>query len=476
MLEIKKNLTGQATVLQRIIQDKLEWLEKKQQHLPLQHLQAEVTKSDRCFYTALAENSDKGPAFILECKKASPSKGTIRVDFDIEAIAEVYKNYATVISVLTDEKYFQGNFNFIQQVRKIAQQPILCKDFILSEYQIYLARYYQADAVLLMLSVLDDKHYLRLAELAHSLSMGVLTEVSNQAELDRAIKLNAKVIGINNRNLHDLTTDLTRTPPLASQIPTDRIIISESGIYTHQQVRYLQPYVHGFLVGSSLMVEQDLALAVRKLIFGENKVCGLTLPQNAIDAYQVGAVYGGLIFAEKSPRKLNLSQAQEIVAAAPLQYVGVFQNQTVDEISYLAARLPLVAVQLHGEEDQAFVDQLRLVLNDTCQIWKAVSVNVETVEDFEMLQWQYWQVDRYVFDSQVGSNQGGTGQQFDWVRLPQQDRAKIMLAGGLKLENIRQAVAQNCLGLDINSGAEQAVGIKDPIKLKAIFTQILTRQ
>lgn len=471
---LSQHLAEQATVLQQIVQDKMQWLEQQQQRLPLAMFQAEIKATDRSFYRALAENSQTRPAFILECKKASPSKGLIRADFDPQKIAQVYKKYATAISVLTDEKYFQGDFAFIAQVREIAPQPVLCKDFILSEYQIYLARYHQADAILLMLSVLDDALYRTLAQLAHSLGMGVLTEVSTQCELERAIQLDAKVIGINNRNLHDLTTDLNRTPPLATQLPADRIIISESGIYTHQQVRQLQTYVNGFLVGSSLMAEQDLEFAVRKLIFGQNKVCGLTNPQNAIESYQVGAVFGGLIFAEKSPRKVSLRQAQEIVTAAPLQYVGVFQNQPIDYISQLATQLSLFAVQLHGDETQSFISQLRQRLPPKCQIWKAISLKTETTQCLS--QWQLLQVDRYVFDSQVGQAQGGTGQVFDWSLLPEIEKTQIMLAGGLKPENIQQAVSQGCLGLDINSGAERAVGIKDRAKLTIMFNQILTRK
>lgn len=188
--------------------------------------------------------------YILECKKASPSKGLIRSNFDLAEIADVYKHYASAISVLTDEKYFQGHFADIAQVRQRVTQPILCKDFILSEYQVYLARYAQADAILLMLSVLNDEGYTQLATLAHQLGMGVLTETSNEAEFARALALKAKVIGVNNRNLHDLSVDIQRvaqiTQHYADQIPPGTKIISESGIYQHQQIRDLRPVADGF--------------------------------------------------------------------------------------------------------------------------------------------------------------------------------------------------------------------------------------
>ena len=175
---------------------------------------------------------------------------------------------------------------------------------MISEYQVYLARYYQADAILLMLSVVNDETYRVLADLAHSLGMGVLTETSNEAEFERALALGAKIIGVNNRNLHDLTVDLNRvvelTQKYADRIPADAHIISESGIYNHSQIRDLQKVAHGFLIGSSLMGSADLNNAVREVIFGENKVCGLTRTQDVKEVYANGALYGGLIFVEHS--------------------------------------------------------------------------------------------------------------------------------------------------------------------------------
>ena len=256
-----------ATVLQKIVLDKAQWVKAKETEFPLSQFKQNVQKSDRSFYSALAKGTHQKPAYILECKKASPSKGLIRAEFNLEDIANVYKHYASAVSVLTDEKYFQGNFEFLPLVRAIVSQPVLCKDFMISEYQVYLARYYQADAILLMLSVVNDETYRVLADLAHSLGMGVLTETSNEEEFERALALGAKIIGVNNRNLHDLTVDLNRvvelTEKYADRIPTDVRIISESGIYNHKQIRQLQKVAHGFLIGSSLMGNQDLNNAVR---------------------------------------------------------------------------------------------------------------------------------------------------------------------------------------------------------------------
>lgn len=204
------------TILGKIVAAKQEWVAARKESQPLASFQDALTPSDRDFEGDLRQGSTR---FILECKKASPSKGLIRNDFSPEAIADIYGHYATAISVLTDEKFFQGDFAFLPRVRGRVQQPVLCKDFMIDPYQVYLARHYQADAILLMLSVLTDEGYRALFKVAKELGLGVLTEVSNEEELTRAIDLGAPVIGINNRDLRDLSVDLARTRQLAARIP-----------------------------------------------------------------------------------------------------------------------------------------------------------------------------------------------------------------------------------------------------------------
>ncbi|QTF08340.1 bifunctional indole-3-glycerol-phosphate synthase TrpC/phosphoribosylanthranilate isomerase TrpF [Brenneria izadpanahii] len=451
----------QETILNKIVRDKALWVEARQKKQPLSTFQHEVVPSQRDFYQALSQNK---PAFILECKKASPSKGLIRDDFDPAKIARIYKDYASAISVLTDEKYFQGDFAFLPQVSAEVHQPVLCKDFIISEYQIYLARYYQADAILLMLSVLDDQQYRQLSALAHSLKLGVLTEASNEDELQRAIKLEARVVGINNRNLRDLSVDLDRTRQLAPRLPAGVTVICESGIHSHAQIRELSRFADGFLIGSSLMSESDLAQAVRRVILGENKVCGLTRPEDAQAAYQAGAVYGGLIFVESSPRHISLEQAQRLIQSAPLRYVGVFRDAPIERIVALAGELQLAAVQLHGDEDQHAISLLREHLPATCQIWKALSIRGACPER------NLRHVDRYVLDNA----QGGSGQTFDWSILKGQTLDNVLLAGGLNVDNCAQAAQLGCAGLDFNSGVESQPGKKDANKIAAVFQTLRT--
>ncbi|WP_313047875.1 bifunctional indole-3-glycerol-phosphate synthase TrpC/phosphoribosylanthranilate isomerase TrpF [Atlantibacter subterraneus] len=444
------------TVLAKIVADKAIWVEARKAQQPLTSFQNEIVPSQRHFYEALR---GARTVFILECKKASPSKGVIRDDFDPARIAGVYKHHASAISVLTDEKYFQGSFDFLPIVSQIAPQPVLCKDFIIDAYQIYLARYYQADACLLMLSVLDDEQYRQLAAVAHSLNMGVLTEVSNEEELERAIALEAKVVGINNRDLRDLSIDLNRTRQLAPRLGAGVTVISESGINSYGQVRELSHFANGFLIGSALMGQDDLNAAVRSVLLGENKVCGLTRPEDAKAAYEAGVIFGGLIFAPSSPRYVTPEQARTVSAAAPLRYVGVFRDSAVQDVVNIAEALKLSAVQLHGSEDRAYISALRDALPDEVAIWKALSVaNSLPARDLQF-------VDRYVFDN----GQGGSGQRFDWSLLAGQQLDNVLLAGGLGADNCVDAAKLGCSGLDFNSGVESAPGIKDSNKLAAVF-------
>ncbi|WP_034915131.1 bifunctional indole-3-glycerol-phosphate synthase TrpC/phosphoribosylanthranilate isomerase TrpF [Erwinia sp. 9145] len=446
----------QDTVLAKIVQDKAVWLAARQQAQPLSSFQDEVTPSTRSFYDALAGTRT---VFILECKKASPSKGLIREDFDPATIAGVYKDYASAISVLTDEKYFQGSFDFLPVVSAAVTQPVLCKDFIIDPYQIYLARYHQADAILLMLSVLNDEQYRQLAAVAHSLEMGILTEVISDEELARATALGAKVVGINNRDLRDLSIDLDRTRRLAPKMAHGVTVISESGINSYAQVRELSHFANGFLIGSALMSEDDLAAAVRRVMLGDNKVCGLTRPEDARSALDAGAIYGGLIFAEGSPRQVDTEKARAVIGGAKLKYVGVFRHNAPGDVVTIATDLKLHAVQLHGQEDRQYVAELRAALPPEIKIWKAFSID----DALPARDWPH--VDRYVFDN----GQGGSGRRFDWALLQGQRLDNVLLAGGLAADNCVEAARLGCAGLDFNSGVESAPGIKDASKIASVF-------
>jgi indole-3-glycerol phosphate synthase/phosphoribosylanthranilate isomerase len=418
-----------------------------------------------------------GLRFILECKKASPSEGLLRPDFDARMIAEAYHGFADAVSVLTDTPYFQGSFADLETIRAVLSQPILCKDFVVDPYQVLEARVHGADAVLLMLSVLDDAIYRRCADVAQALSMDVLTEVHDEEALNRALALDARIIGINNRDLKTMKVNLSTTRHLAPKIPRDRVIVSESGIKSRADIDEMSHFVDAFLVGSRLMKEERLDSAVRALIFGRVKICGLTSVEAARAAYEAGASWGGLIFVPGSPRCVsdNASETKvsEIAAASLLPMVGVFVNEAPERIARRAQELRLAAVQLHGEETPACVRALRGILPAGCEVWKAVRLN-ESVPPVEALLMELG-VDRLLFDTYNASARGGTGGRFDWAvlgQLPESLRSRVIIAGGVAPENVREAHGYNCYAIDVNSGVESAPGQKDPVALRRLFSHL----
>lgn len=459
-----------ANVLEKIVADKRIEVEARKKSLPLDSFQDQLVPSTKSLFTSL---NKPNAGYIFECKKASPSKGLIREDFNLDEILEAYTPHAAGISVLTDEKYFQGKFEYLEYVTARVSQPVLNKDFFVDTYQVYLARHYNADAVLLMLSVLSDDEYTALADVADALSLDILTEVSNEEEMERAIALKANIIGINNRNLRDLSTDLATTErlvPMLSGATHQFVVISESGIYTHDDVLRLAPLCQGFLVGSALMAQKDLKRAVNKLVYGAVKVCGLTSVEQAQTAFKEGAYLGGLIFAEKSPRYVTLPTAQAIVEATDGAFVGVFVDATQTRVVSAASELSLAAVQLHGNEDSSYIAALRQALPDTCQIWKAEGVNGQLPATLNALL-NDSNIDKVLLDCQVGKEKGGTGETFDWSLLNAvEHKDKIILAGGINVQNASDAINAGCAILDVNSGVETAPGEKSQEKLSAFFS------
>jgi indole-3-glycerol phosphate synthase len=262
-------------ILQNIFAHKLQEVKFLKEQLPLADLQHQVSvvSPPRDFLDALRQNTTK-PSLIAEVKKASPSKGVIRSNFDAVEIAQAYeRGGASCLSVLTDEKFFLGSYQNLRSIRKNTAIPLLCKEFIIDPYQIYLARVNGADAVLLIAALLADRTLVDFIQIARHLGMNALVEVHTLAELDRVLALpNVQLIGINNRNLQNFSVDLNTTQDLLSK-RQDRLkelnitVVSESGLHTSADLAFVaEAGAHAVLVGESLVKQTDLKQAVFNLL------------------------------------------------------------------------------------------------------------------------------------------------------------------------------------------------------------------
>ncbi len=260
-----------SDVLARICADKLRHVEAVRATQPLAAVErlAAAAAPPRGFRAALERKAATGAlALIAEIKKASPSKGLIRADFDPPTLARAYRDGgAACLSVLTDAPYFQGDDAYLGAARDAVELPCLRKDFMLDPYQIVESRALGADCVLLIMAALEDAQAAELCRLAHSLGMDVLVEVHDGAELDRALALDADLFGINNRNLKTLKVDIATTEALAPRVGADRLLVAESGLYAHEDLeRMAKAGAKAFLVGESLMRQDDVTAATRQLL------------------------------------------------------------------------------------------------------------------------------------------------------------------------------------------------------------------
>jgi indole-3-glycerol phosphate synthase len=259
-----------SDILQRIVAVKHEEIEAARARLPLAQVRAEAAarRDTRGFEAALRRRVASGMAAVIaEIKKASPSKGVLREDFRPADIARSYSQHgATALSVLTDERFFQGAGAYLEQAREACDLPVLRKDFIVDEYQLYEARATGADCILLIAACLDDARMAALETCALALGMDVLAEVHDGAELERALRLTTRLVGVNNRNLRTFGVSLQTTLDLLAQVPRDRLLVTESGILSRSDVQRMRDAgVHSFLVGEAFMRAPDPGAALAAL-------------------------------------------------------------------------------------------------------------------------------------------------------------------------------------------------------------------
>lgn len=452
--------------------------------------------------------------FICEVKKASPSKGIIAEHFPYLDIAKEYEVAgAAAISVLTEPDFFKGDKKYLQEIASTVKIPVLRKDFIIDEYQIYQAKVWGASAILLICACLDVSTLTKFRELADSLGLSSLVEAHDEKEVQMAIDCGARIIGVNNRNLKDFTVDVQNSVRLRNLVQDDVIFVSESGLETPEDIQVLRDNNIGVaLMGETFMRSPN---KVEKLayLYGPTyytpkvKMCGISKVETIPAIVDAKPDYMGLVFAP-SKRQVTVDQAKTLVEELHKQYadrydtditqcnddtvqagtvgikisenvqifeentnsdtiktVGVFVNETLDNLVTIAKEVNLDAVQLHGDEDEAFIQALKEKTD--VEVWKAVQIR--SAVDAEA--WIDSSADMLLFDAYHKDERGGTGEVFDWSCLDEFERP-FMLAGGLDSTNVARAIRTvRPYGIDISSGIETN-GVKDDEKIKT-FTNIV---
>ena len=434
--------------------------------------------------------------FICEVKKASPSKGIIAEHFLYLDIAKEYEVAgAAAISVLTEPDFFKGDKKYLQEIASTVKIPVLRKDFIIDEYQIYQAKVWGASAILLICACLDMPTLTKFHELADSLGLSSLVEAHDEHEVQMAIDCGARIIGVNNRNLKDFTVDVQNSVRLCNLVQDDVIFVSESGLGTPEDIQVLRDNNIGVaLMGETFMRSPN---KVEKLayLYGPTyytpkvKMCGISKVETIPAVVEAKPDYMGLVFAP-SKRQVTVDQAKTLVEELHKQYasrynsgagqsnddveqsnndeiktVGVFVNETLETLVKIATEVNLDAVQLHGDEDEAFIQSLKERTN--VEVWKAVQIR--SAADAEA--WIDSSADMLLFDAYHKDERGGTGEVFDWSCLDEFERP-FMLAGGIDSTNVARAIRTvRPYGIDISSGIETD-GVKDDEKITA-FTKLV---
>ena len=455
--------------------------------------------------------------FICEVKKASPSKGIIAEHFPYLDVAKEYEVAgAAAISVLTEPDFFKGDKKYLQEIASTVKIPVLRKDFIIDEYQIYQAKVWGASAILLICACLDVPTLTKFRELADSLGLSSLVEAHDEHEVQMAIDCGARIIGVNNRNLKDFTVDVQNSVRLRNLVEDDVIFVSESGLETPKDIQVLRDNNIGVaLMGETFMRSPN---KVEKLayLYGPTyytpkvKMCGISKVDTIPAIVEAKPDYMGLVFAP-SKRQVTVAQAKTLVDELHKQYektygeatvsmntdtaqdsqdsqdsqvsqdsqefvpgnsnfekiktVGVFVNETVENLLKIAEEVNLDVIQLHGDEDETFIQSLKECTN--VEVWKAVQVR--SAADAE--KWIDSSADMLLFDAYHKDERGGTGEVFDWSSLDEFERP-FMLAGGMDSTNVARAIRTvRPYGIDISSGIETE-GVKDDEKIKA-FTNIV---
>lgn len=462
-LENYRRIINSQSALEEIVGHKYQEVAKTSFRIP-----AVSKKSKRNFLAALRK---PGLSLIAEIKRASPAQGDLyrRKRFSAKAIAKLYEaNGAAAISVVTDKRYFQGDGRYLTEAARASHLPVLCKDFIIDSRQIAAARGLGADAVLLIAAILDDNQLGAYLSAARKLGMDALVEVHSRLELERAMAAGARIIGINNRDLHTLKIDLNVTKNLLAYVPAGVIIVSESGITNALDAKNLPQRVDGILVGSGIMsssTQAEMAGRVRQLARARKifKACGIRSVAAARYCEKIGVAMVGLNFVPSSRRCLLLPSAKQIrKELKSTKAVGVFMDQPLSDVHKIAAALHLDYVQLSGGESRSYARRCRYPIIKTIALRRAGDAALAR---------QYRQEKNtalIIFDSQSP----GSGQEANYgflagVKFP------FLIAGGVRLEKIKNLDRKiRPLGFDVAGGLEDTHGRVSLNKIKDLQAAI----
>lgn len=482
----------------QIIAERKRFLERDKKYTPLTDLKDNIRgmKIRADFKKALTRSTEV--ALICEYKPASPSAGDIS-NLKVEDVVPLFqKGGASAISILTEETFFKSNIKNLKIASKISEVPLLRKDFIIDEYQIYESRSYGASAILLMADVYPDLK--GGVELCQYLGMDALVECKNKAEIEQAIQSGAEIIGINNRNFKDFTINFERTQKLAQNVPSDKILVSESGIKNIHDVEQLSHSgINAVLVGSSLMTLTQPDLLEKKVREMANiagnvkknnrlkiKICGITRLNDLQTCQNPGVDFIGFINIKRSKRFVSTEKIVELTSSIPGKEslgnkVLVIEPQSPDEVGIKVAETGIHTVQLHslnGKEISKikkthFTDRLKVcrVIGLTKKISKAKE---EEIKEFAGV------CECILFDYEYLGHTGGTGIQIPLdlaieaasIARNIKPDLELALAGGMDAERIRtdgKRIAKYYDILDLNSGVENEPGIKNPNKIAAIL-------
>jgi indole-3-glycerol phosphate synthase len=377
-----------SDVLTEICERKRQHVAARKSAMPAARLEQRLSNAPppRGFANALAQKTAGGGyGLIAEIKKASPSKGLIRADFDPPALAVAYQvGGATCLSVLTDEPYFQGSDDYLVAARAAVGLPVLRKDFIVDRYQVLESRVLGADCILLIMACLDDGEARDLAADARALGMDVLAEVHDRAELDRALKLDAKLIGINNRDLKTLKVDLKTAETLAPLVPKDRIVVGESGLNSSDDLDRLAAVgARCFLVGESLMREKDVAAATRKLLrlpdLSHVDTQGRARMVDVSDKAETDRVAVAGARVVMKPETLARVQAGEIAKGdvlATARLAGIMAAKRTSDLIPLCHPLALTSVEV---ELACVPERSAIEITATCRLKGRTGVEMEAL-------------------------------------------------------------------------------------------------